>query len=59
MKYKKVCSHCKSENVLFDAYAEWNEEEQKFELVEVYDKGHYCEDCDGECSIENIEIEES
>ena len=42
-----VCSHCKSESVKADAYAEWNVEEQKWEVSSTFDKGAYCYDCDG------------
>jgi hypothetical protein len=53
----KVCSTCGSESVLADAYAEWNKESQKWELLEVFDKGHFCHDCDGDCSIKDVEID--
>ncbi len=46
------CSSCGSENVLFDAYVAWDETTQTYEIVNVFDKGHYCQDCDGECSID-------
>ena len=45
------CSHCNSSDVLFDAYAEWNSEKQEFIIQNVMDKGHYCNECQGECSI--------
>lgn len=50
-----VCSHCQSPNVRRDAYAAWNTEAQTWELATVYDAA-YCTDCDGETSLEEIEI---
>jgi|2_EtaG_2_1085320.scaffolds.fasta_scaffold354327_1 hypothetical protein len=54
----KVCRYCGSENVLADAYAQWNKEDQEWEVRTVYDKGHYCDDCDGETSIKDKIIED-
>ena len=56
-KIKKVCSTCGSENVLADAYAQWNVEKQDWELANVFDKNSYCGGkCDGECNIVDKEI---
>lgn len=46
------CSHCNGVNVLFDAYAEWDHQNNIFTVQNIMDKGHYCADCEGECSIE-------
>lgn len=54
-RIKKVCSTCGSTNVLADAWAEWCEIEQKWELQNVFDAAH-CEDCDGETSIDDEEL---
>ena len=56
-KIDYVCSHCGSNEVLCDAYAEWNVEEQKWELQNTFDKGAYCNQCDGEARLEEKEIE--
>jgi hypothetical protein len=50
MKINKVCKTCGSDKVLFDAYAEWNYQEQKFELHSEFDQA-FCLDCDGETTI--------
>lgn len=57
MKIKKVCSECGSEDVLVDAYASWNYGKQKYELDSTYDNT-FCNNCGGECSINEIEITE-
>ena len=49
-----VCSHCGSNDVLSDAYAEWNVAEQKWEIQNLFDKGAYCAKCDGETRLEKI-----
>lgn len=42
-----VCHHCKSPNVLFDAWAEWDYESQSYKLHSEFDNAH-CQDCEGE-----------
>lgn len=51
-----VCSECQSTNVLSDAYAAWNEDNQEWELSSTFDKGAYCEDCDGETRLETRKL---
>ena len=47
-----ICATCGGENVKSDAWAVWSVPDQKWELEgEPYDFS-YCDDCDGECSIE-------
>ena len=55
-KIKKVCSTCGSEDVLADAYAEWDVAAQDWVVQDVMDKGHFCNKCDGECSIDDEEL---
>ncbi len=58
MKITKVCGTCGSEDVRGDAYAAWSVEDQQWELCgDVFDKGSVCEDCEGECSIVDKEVE--
>lgn len=54
-----VCRHCGSEDVLADAYAEWDVEEQKWVISNIFDKGAYCNSCDGESRIEEVPLMES
>ena len=56
---KPVCSKCGSDDVLADAYAEWNVERQEWQLTTTFDKGSVYEHCDGECRLEWIDIEEA
>jgi len=46
------CSDCGSTDVLFDAYAEWDHENQCFTVQNIMDKGHQCNTCEGPCSIQ-------
>ena len=46
-----TCSCCNGSDVLFDAYAVWDQENECFAIVNVMDKGHYCQACDGECTF--------
>ena len=50
MKLKKCCNACGSENVVRDAWAEWDTETQRWALATTFDAA-FCEDCDGETRI--------
>ena len=52
---KPICAYCGSTNVVKDAWAEWDIENQEWQLQDTYDDA-YCITCDGETSIEWIEI---
>ena len=54
-----ICSYCGSENVMADAYAAWNIERQEWELVNTFDKGAVCDDCDGETRIKERELDDA
>jgi hypothetical protein len=51
-KVRMVCSHCGSEDVFTDAYARWDVKSQAWEIAQTFDKGAYCNHCDGETRIE-------
>lgn len=53
-----VCGTCGSEDVLSDAYAEWDVGKQEWVLSATFDKGAYCNNCDGECRIKAIPLME-
>jgi hypothetical protein len=53
---KYVCDECGSEDVLFDAYTTWNFKKQQMEIMETYDKGHYCNNCDRERAIKQVVV---
>ncbi|AMN44714.1 hypothetical protein [Rhodoplanes sp. Z2-YC6860] len=46
-----VCATCGSDRVLSDAYAAWDVATQQWELMQTFDKGAYCEQCDGETRL--------
>jgi hypothetical protein len=54
-----VCRECGSEDVLADAFAEWNVEKQEWEINNIFDKGAYCNSCDEESRIEEVPLMES
>ena len=41
-----VCPHCGSDNVGADAAARWNFETQSWEVYNIFDKGHGCDNCE-------------
>ncbi len=50
-----ACTKCGSPNVSADAAARWDFATQDWTVTNVFDKGHSCDDCEGECSIEFVE----
>ena len=54
-KIRKKCGTCGSTDVVQDAWAEWSEEHQQWDLQNTFDNS-YCNTCEGECSIEDEEI---
>lgn len=53
-RFRQVCDECGSEAVNCDAYATWNVETQEWELSSTFDKGSTCDDCGGECRIDQV-----
>ena len=47
------CPYCESDQVLKDAYAQWDYTNQEWTLYEAYDNG-YCQEC--ESSISDVEL---
>ena len=54
---KMVRSCCEGENVLKNAFSNWDIESQEWVLFDTYDKGSFCEDCEDETGIEEVDIE--
>jgi hypothetical protein len=52
---KAVCSWCGGENVKLDAWAVFDFEAQAWVLESIFDAG-YCDDCDGEANIDEIDV---
>ena len=50
------CEECGSKNVRRDAFASWDEENQQWELSEVFDNG-VCQDCEDEVNLKEKELE--
>jgi hypothetical protein len=51
-----VCRTCGSDQVRCDAYAAWDVDSQQWEIAETYDKGAWCEGCDGETTLKAIPL---
>jgi len=49
------CKECGGDDLRWDAYAIWNKVSQKMELLTNFDHV-VCEDCEGECTIVEIEM---
>lgn len=52
-----VCGTCRGTDVWADAYAEWQPLSQSWEVVETFDKGGYCTDCQSETRLRWITCE--
>lgn len=46
-----MCATCGSTNVLADAYCDWSVDDQGWQIVNVFEKGAFCEDCEGPCRL--------
>lgn len=57
-RLKMICHTCGGSNVRADAYAGWNVDSQEWELIQTFDKGSWCDDCDSERRIDEKEIED-
>lgn len=51
---KPVCGECGGDDILCDAYAEWDTDAQDWSLQNTFEQT-VCNDCGGECSIEWID----
>ena len=51
MKTRHMCSVCSSEDILADAYAEWNIEKQEWQLQNVFYTEAFCIACEGPTTL--------
>jgi hypothetical protein len=56
-KTKPVCRSCGSSDILVDAYAQWNQETQEWEVYDTYEKGGTCRTCDGDLRFEWVSVD--
>lgn len=57
-RVRKICETCGSTEVVRDAWAEWDEDDQQWVLQNVFDDA-YCETCEGSATIIDEPIEEA
>ena len=57
-RIKYVCRECGSDDVLCDAYAEWDVVEQHWSLQNTFGRGAWCNTCDGETRLNAVAITE-
>ena len=55
MKVKYVCNHCGSDDIVYDAWAQWDVEKQEFVLSHTFDY-IVCNHCGKECRPTEITI---
>jgi hypothetical protein len=49
-----LCAHCKGDDVVVDAWAEWSLEKQEWVLRTAFDNA-YCIDCEEACDVDEVE----
>jgi hypothetical protein len=54
----QVCRTCGSQDVQADSYSTWSVKDQDWEVSQTFDKGAYCNKCDGETRIIEVEYNE-
>jgi len=57
-RIRVVCGQCGSDDVLADAYAEWDVGAQAWVVANVFDKGSFCNQCEGESRLREVVISE-
>ena len=57
-KIKYVCTRCGSDDVLCDAYVEWDVVEQQWSLQNTFGRGAWCNACDDDTRLEALAISE-
>ena len=55
-KVVMVCNTCGSEEVLVDAWASWDIDNQRWELFNTFESTAFCAECDGECSVSEKQL---
>lgn len=53
-----VCKGCGSTDILFNAYAKWDEETQQMVLCSSYSHP-YCVTCESGCEVEKVNLNET
>jgi predicted RNA-binding Zn-ribbon protein involved in translation (DUF1610 family) len=48
IKMVPACPKCGSDNIVVDAAARWTIESQEWEVANIFDKVHGCDDCGAE-----------
>jgi hypothetical protein len=48
---RSLCAECGSEDISFDAVAQWDKDRQEFSVCTTMDKGHVCENCGATDSV--------
>ncbi|MGB9118568.1 MAG: hypothetical protein WCC91_25460 [Bradyrhizobium sp.] len=46
-----VCSHCRSDDIISHATAQWSNEAQEWELANTFAQPAHCNSCNGPCEI--------
>lgn len=57
MKIKFICKHCNSDNVGRDAFCDWNQETQKWDIVNFMDRD-FCFTCSDDTDLVETTINE-
>lgn len=55
-RFQYLCNKCGGSTVTRDAWAEWNVEEQEWQLGAAYDYA-FCHDCQEETRLVEVELE--
>ena len=49
-----VCDNCGSNDLIIEASVSWDAEAQELVAGDMFDKGHLCNECGGECRIKEV-----
>lgn len=58
--YVYICNRCGSSRVALEAaFVRWDPVTQAFVASDLCDKGHFCDNCDDECSVSTRDLTEA
>ena len=46
-----VCSHCRSDDIISQATAQWSNEKQEWELANTFAQPAHCNSCNRDCEL--------
>ena len=53
---RPTCSNCGSTNLVLNILASWIVLEERTKIHDIYNEGHFCNDCKNSCTIKWVRL---